>query len=124
MCTDQHATAFECQDISDSYAVTIKQLAEWNAWIGSGDCDSGLYANLAYYDKRAVCIGVNASATTSTTSVSTTSSSVTAPGPTQSGIVAGCTAYYTVPSGGSCAAIETAYTITFAQFYAWNPAST
>lgn len=27
-----------------------------------------------------------------------------------------------VKSGDSCAAIETAYDITFAQFYAWNPA--
>jgi len=53
---------------------------------------------------------------------SVTSSTVTPPAPTQSGIVAGCTEYYVVQSGDSCAAIETEFSITFAQFLAWNPA--
>lgn len=44
------------------------------------------------------------------------------PGPTQSGIVSNCNKYTVVQAGGSCAAIESQYGITFAQFFGWNPA--
>jgi hypothetical protein len=42
--------------------------------------------------------------------------------PTQTGIASNCNVWYNVVSGDSCAKIETQFDITFAQFYAWNPA--
>ncbi|KAL5330732.1 hypothetical protein ACEPPN_000252 [Leptodophora sp. 'Broadleaf-Isolate-01'] len=102
--------------------ITTTELAAWNPWIGS-DCDTGLYANLNATDSRAVCIGINSTAPASTSSSTISSTStVTPPAPTQTGIIAGCTEYYVVVSGDSCAAIESEFSITFAQFYAWNPA--
>lgn len=101
----------------------------WNPWVGS-DCDTGVYVNLGATDTRAVCIGVNSTAPTATasgvssTSVTLTNSGTTSMGPTQTGIVAGCTQYYTVQAGDSCAAIDAQFSITFDQFYAWNPAGT
>jgi len=110
--------------MADDYSITVDQLQNWNSWIGT-DCDTGLYTNLAYNDERAVCIAVNASAPTSTAGPgpgSRTTSAGASMGPTQTGIVAGCSEYYTVQSGDSCASIDAAYGITFEQFYAWNPA--
>ncbi|RMZ83592.1 hypothetical protein DV738_g940, partial [Chaetothyriales sp. CBS 135597] len=54
-------------------------------------------------------VGMNTTPTTST-------------GPTQSGIVEGCTKYHTVVDGDTCYDIYTNNGITFAQFYEWNPA--
>jgi LysM repeat protein len=108
--------------MADDYAITVEQLQKWNSWIGSA-CDTGLYADLSYDDERAVCIAVNASAPTSTASAGPNPVSSTASmGPTQTGIVAGCSQYHTVQSGDSCAMIDAMYDITFQSFYAWNPA--
>lgn len=60
------------------------------------------------------------SSTTTTTSTSTSSTAVTAP--TQPGIVSSCTEYYITQSGDGCDTIESKFSISFAQFYAWNPA--
>ncbi|KAI9651823.1 MAG: hypothetical protein M1829_002136, partial [Trizodia sp. TS-e1964] len=57
-----------------------------------------------------------------TSSSKPSSTSVTPPGPTQPGIISTCNKYYLTVSGDSCSAIETKYSISFAQFYAWNPA--
>lgn len=115
-----------CQDIATDYSITVSDLTAWNSWIGSS-CDTGLYANLGYYDQRAVCIGVNASAPTASASpvpvtASTPTMTSASIGPTQTGIVAGCLQFYTVKSGDSCAVIDSTYSITFSQLYAWNPA--
>lgn len=111
--------------LADDFAITVDQLTEWNSWIGS-DCDTGLYANLSDDGtERAVCVAVNGSAPTATASTGpsgATTSSAASMGPTQTGIVAGCTEYYTVQSGDSCAAIDAQYAITFQQLYSWNPA--
>ena len=113
--------AYNCEDMEADFSITISQLETWNTWMGS-NCDAALYANLAYEDTRAICIGVNGSAPTSTTTASPTSTTTTASmGPTQTGIVAGCQEFYTVQSGDGCGSIETKFSITFAQFYAWNP---
>lgn len=109
--------------LAGDYVITVDQLQKWNSWIGS-DCDTGLYANLADDSTRVVCVGVNASAPTATASTGPSSVTLTASmGPTQTGIVAGCTQYYTVQSGDSCAAIDAMFAITFQQLYQWNPAS-
>jgi hypothetical protein len=43
-------------------------------------------------------------------------------GPTQPGTIPTCNKWYTVKSGDGCYSVETAFTITHAQFIAWNPA--
>ncbi|KAI9823660.1 MAG: hypothetical protein M1826_007678 [Phylliscum demangeonii] len=123
----QNTTGYNCASIARDAAITLAQLTTWNPWLGS-NCDTALYAHLGYQDRRAICIGVNASAPTGTasappsTALSRTGTQTTASmGPTQTGVVAGCLQVYTVRSGDSCNSIETAYGITFAQFYSWNP---
>jgi hypothetical protein len=111
--------------LAEDSHVSIEQLQEWNSWIGS-DCNTGLYANLTIDDDRAVCIAVNASAPTMTAKPgpSTVLATMTASmGPTETGIVAGCTQYYTVEKGDSCASVDAQFAITFAMLYQWNPAS-
>lgn len=120
-----------CAAIESDYILTFAQFLAWNPAVGS-NCQS-LEVGVAY------CVGVSAAATTITSSSVT---AVTAPGPTQTGIVANCNAWTLCESGKSppairvsrkdrslirflgcsCSAIESAYGLTFAQFYAWNPA--
>ncbi|CAI7618980.1 unnamed protein product [Penicillium viridicatum] len=45
-----------------------------------------------------------------------------APGPTQTGIVAGCEEWHVVKANDTCPGIAKQYSISQAQFYAWNPA--
>lgn len=45
-----------------------------------------------------------------------------APGPTQTGIVSGCEEWYVVKANDTCPGIAKEYSISQAQFYAWNPA--
>ena len=118
---------YGCEDIAEDYSITVAQLTTWNTWLAS-DCDKALYANLAYQETRAVCIGVNASAPTGTaaqppskTPSQTGSKTSISMGPTQTGVVAGCQEFYTVKSGDSCTSIESLFAITFSQLYQWNP---
>ncbi|PMD34386.1 carbohydrate-binding module family 50 [Hyaloscypha variabilis F] len=97
-----------CASIEAAYSITFAEFYAWNPAIGS-DC-TDLWLDEAY------CVGVSGSAS------ATTTSSLTPPAPTQSGITSACTEYYVTVTGDSCAAIEAAYSITFAEFYAWNPA--
>jgi LysM repeat protein len=122
-----------CDDVASDSSITVAQLQSFNSWLGSGsldDCTSAMFADLDENDTRAVCIGVNSTAPTSTatkppSTVSTPTKTVSSAsqGPTQSGVVAGCQDFYTVQSGDSCASIEGLYAITFAQLYSWNPSS-
>lgn len=109
--------------IASDFHITIAQLQTWNPWIGS-DCDTGVYANLTDDNQRAICVAVNGSSPTMTATIGpSTLVSTTSIGPTQTGIAADCKQYYTVQDGDSCASIDAKFAITFAQFYAWNPAS-
>lgn len=65
-------------------------------------------------------VSYNMSTTSSSTSA--TSSTGAPPAPTQSGIVAHCLEWYVAQTNDSCTAIASAYSITLAQFNAWNPA--
>lgn len=95
-----------CASIDSQFGITFAQFYAWNPAIGS-NCGA-LWLGEAY------CVAGPPVATSTT---------VTAPAPTQSGITVNCNAYTVTPSqGASCAAIESQYGITFAQFYAWNPA--
>ncbi|OBT40113.1 hypothetical protein VE00_10006 [Pseudogymnoascus sp. WSF 3629] len=58
----------------------------------------------------------NSTVNVTTTVPSTTTSTTTTAGPTST-----CVKSYTVVAGDSCAAIQAAYSITFAQLLAWNP---
>ena len=62
-------TGYSCADLASDYSVTLSQLMSWNTWLSS-DCDTALFAGLSTEDTRAVCIGVNATAPTGTTSSS------------------------------------------------------
>jgi hypothetical protein len=81
------------------------------AIVGS-DCTL-LFAGYAY------CVEGPPASTTSTPATTTTSGPTD---PTQTGIASNCNAWYNVVSGDSCSKIEGLFNITFAQFYAWNPA--
>lgn len=128
------AIAYSCEDIETDYSVTATQLTTWNTWLAS-DCDVNLYANLDVSDARPVCVGVNgttivggtttssASVGATTTTTPTTTITNTPTGPTPSGEISGCQAWYAVQSGDSCSSIETAYNITFFQLFGWNPIS-
>jgi LysM repeat protein len=110
-----------CDDIAEDAGISVDDLTSWNPWVGS-DCDTGLYTGLNDTDIRAVCIENNGTSATGTTTASPSATSATATGPTQTGIVSGCTTYYTAVSGDGCSAIATDAGITLDEFYAWNPA--
>ncbi|CAG7962411.1 unnamed protein product [Penicillium salamii] len=92
----------DCSTMETEFGVTLAQLFEWNPSIGK-TC-TNLWLGYAY------CVeGPTATANSS------------AGAPTQTGIASSCNEYYTVVSGDSCAAVESAFGITFAQLYEWNP---
>ncbi|KAJ5209444.1 hypothetical protein N7449_003823 [Penicillium cf. viridicatum] len=122
-------------DDDDDYSITEATLVNYNPWIGSGDCSTGLFSNLTGENARAVCIGTGstlsssalatATPTTSETGASTiatsTSASVTASITAQPGIIDTCDKLHEVVSGDTCDAICQTYDITLATFYEWNP---
>ena len=123
---------YDCADLASDSRITVKQLTAWNPWVGS-DCDAGLFAGLSESDSRAVCISVNGTTPTTTTSSggtasatktgsSTTSSGVTTPSPVQSGISKNCVIFYDVKSGDGCYDIANDHGITLDDFYSYNPA--
>ncbi|KAJ5436947.1 hypothetical protein N7445_007832 [Penicillium cf. griseofulvum] len=103
---------YTCADLEEDVNMTEAQLLAWNPWL-AGDCDTEIYANLNTSDTRAVCIGVDTSAT------ATTSTTVAAPTPSDT--IAGCQEFYTVVSGDDCSTIETKFAVTLAELYPWNP---
>ncbi|KAF7116754.1 hypothetical protein CNMCM5793_005311 [Aspergillus hiratsukae] len=72
---------YSCADIATDVEITETELLAWNPWL-AGDCDTELYANLDTSESRAVCIGIDTSATTTTSSTSAA--------PTSTDTVAGC----------------------------------
>jgi hypothetical protein len=70
-------TGYTCDSITTSFPITLAQLLGWNTWLGTSsavsDCTKALYANLEYYGRRAVCIGVGSGSGTTTTKPTSTS---------------------------------------------------
>ncbi|KAI1382676.1 uncharacterized protein F4822DRAFT_440959 [Hypoxylon trugodes] len=99
-------TGDTCFDFAKDHGVTTDQLYAWNPVLGlnGANCSTNFWAS-EYY-----CIGVWATATTS----------VTAPGPTQSGIVANCDKYAQTQQGDGCDTFASRNSISNAQLYAWN----
>jgi LysM repeat protein len=123
-CTD-YADVYDgrtCQDILDTYVLTIKQFYAYNPAVGS-DC-SNLWAEYQYCVRTPDYIDeVNPPVTTGTHSISTSTPTKPSPtAPTQSGEPDNCNKWYTAQDGDSCSSVANAYFITLDQFYAWNPA--
>jgi LysM repeat protein len=93
----------DCATVETKFSITLAQFYQWNPSVGS-TC-TNLWLGESY------CVKGPASTT-----------SATASAPTQTGIASNCNKYYTVVSNDSCAKIDTAYGITFAELYKWNPA--
>lgn len=117
-----------CEAFAARNSITTAELYAWNSVLGANgaNCGTSLWAD-EYY-----CVGVapgasstTPAATTTTTKTSSTSSSttvrVTAPGPTQTGIVANCNKYAEATGGIGCYDFATNNGITPAQLYTWNP---
>ncbi|PYI36128.1 hypothetical protein BP00DRAFT_474788 [Aspergillus indologenus CBS 114.80] len=98
--------------------ISATKLTTWNPWL-AGDCDAALYANITGNDRRSVCVGVDDSATSTTTTAAATTATPAAP--TQTGVVAGCQEFFTIESGDDCSTMEAEFGVTLAQLYAWNP---
>lgn len=112
-------------DTCDAFAVrnhiTNAQLYAWNIVLGSHgeNCGTQLWAQ-EYYCVGVVSAGTPAPTTTTRSLPTTTTARVTAPGPTQSGIVANCVKFAEADGGLGCYDFAAAHSITTAQLYAWN----
>ncbi|KAI0954351.1 hypothetical protein AcV7_007610 [Taiwanofungus camphoratus] len=120
-------TGDSCLSIEVVYDITEDELMEWNPEIAS-NC-SNLVPGLSYCVLGPAIITTISVTTTYTwpsnstaTTTGTTTSGNSVPTNVASGTnTTGCTQYYTVQSGDSCSVIEQDYSITLAQFLAWNP---
>ncbi|KAI0190612.1 hypothetical protein F4808DRAFT_401018 [Astrocystis sublimbata] len=106
-----------CWAIADKLGIALADFYSWNPAVKK-DC-SDLEINVY------VCISVSSKTSTRTTTTkkpSPTKTKIVTPTPTQSGMVSGCTSFHKVLQGNSCPDIAKKYSITLANFYAWNPA--
>ncbi|WZH42205.1 uncharacterized protein QYS62_003195 [Fusarium acuminatum] len=89
---------------------------KWNPAVGE-DC-SGIWANYYY------CIGVPGTPTAhpSLTSIKPAGTGIPTPSPIQEGMVKNCNKFHPVSKTTTCDSIEKYYKLSFAQFFAWNPA--
>ena len=114
----QAVTGDECATFASKNDITPAELYEWNAALGTNgaNCTTNLWVGYYY------CIGTVGFTSASTTSSSTIPAStvVTAPGPTQTGIVSNCNAYAVAVSGSYCSLFASDNGISTAELYAWN----
>lgn len=108
----------DCTVFASRNSISNAQLYAWNGVLGSTgqNCRTALFAQEWY------CVGIAESAppVTTTSTRSSTISPVTAPGPTQTGIVKNCNKYAEAISGDSCDTFAKRNGITSASLYAWN----
>ncbi|KAI0439546.1 hypothetical protein F4803DRAFT_553997 [Xylaria telfairii] len=95
-----------CNAIRDHFGDTYS-LAEFYSW--NPEVDS-LCSNL--FPGQVVCIGVGNSTGTPPPAC---------PVPVKTGLISNCNACYKVVSGDTCAPIVAKFTISLAEFLAWNP---
>lgn len=105
-----------CASILLQYGISFDQLFSWNPAVGS-NCEM-LQLGVNYC---VALIGGTPSTSTPPT-VTTPANGVLTPTPIPSDTVKNCNKFHFVGSGDGCASITTKYGISFAQFYAWNPA--
>ncbi|TEY30753.1 hypothetical protein BOTCAL_0847g00020 [Botryotinia calthae] len=109
-----------CVDFAFQNCISATQLFAWNNVLGA----NGENCLSLFWAKEYYCVNVQTTSTTASPITSQTSTSVaqvTAPGPTQSGIVSNCNKYDTPTGGIGCYDFATEHNITPAQLYAWNP---
>ncbi|KAF2261302.1 hypothetical protein CC78DRAFT_522009 [Lojkania enalia] len=107
---------WNCQNILDTYGITIAQFFEWNPAVGA-DCGN-LWTNYRYCVSPPGGVTPTASGTTPTP----TQTGVATPSPVQDGQPANCNAWYKAVAGDGCWSIANTAFITLDQFYEWNPA--
>ncbi|EXK32525.1 hypothetical protein FOMG_12694 [Fusarium oxysporum f. sp. melonis 26406] len=100
-----------CNSIQDYYKLPLKDSYSWNPAVGT-NCQSLL---VDYW----VCVSVVGWTAPSPT---TPSNGITTPTPIQTGMAKNCNKFHTIKSTTTCASIQDYYKISFADFYAWNPA--
>jgi LysM repeat protein len=105
-------TGDQCGTIASQYGLTLAEFYAWNPAVGS-TCNTLVASDY-------VCVGIIGLTITKTTS--TPGNGISTPQPIQTGMVSNCDKFYLVQPGDGCANIAAAYSITLAQFYAWNPA--
>ncbi|KAI1080828.1 hypothetical protein F5B20DRAFT_570266 [Whalleya microplaca] len=102
-----------CVDFATQNNISPAQLYAWNSVLGA----NGENCNSEFWGSEWYCVGVS---TGSTTTSSSTPTKVTAPGPTQSGIVSQCNKFAEATSGIGCYDFAAQYSITLVQLYQWN----
>jgi hypothetical protein len=112
------ASGDQCDTIATNEGISLADFYAWNPAVGT----SCQYLDLDDY----VCvdvIGVTPSFTVTTiSSTAVPSNGIPTPTPYQTGMASNCDSFHLVNSGDQCAALATAYNISLAQFYSWNPA--
>lgn len=105
-----------CASITTKYGISFKQFYAWNPAVGS-NCEL-LQLSVNY------CVGLIGASpvTTAPPTITTPANGVVTPTPIPDTTVKNCNKFHFVASGDGCASIATKYGISFAQFYAWNPA--
>jgi hypothetical protein len=102
-----------CGTICQDYNIPYWALQEWNPALGPSAPYGGKLVVLCLRPRRRGHV---------LRRDSTTTASGGPPGPTQTGIVAGCTEWYVSQTNDEYGWIAGNYSISLAQFYAWNPA--
>lgn len=113
------AKGLGCVDFALLNGISSEKLYTWNPVLGP----SGENCDTQFWFQEYYCVGVVLSSSGnggSVTMTKTTTSPVSAPGPTQTGIMATCNRFAHATTGQSCFDFATANGITPAQLYAWN----
>jgi LysM repeat protein len=101
-----------CTAFASRAGISLPQLYAWNSVLGP----NGENCGTQFWGQEYYCVGVSQTSVSS----SSTTTSITAPGPTQSGIIASCTKYLMANDGGTCTAFASQAGISLTQLYAWN----
>jgi hypothetical protein len=101
-----------CYDFAVANGITPAQLYSWNDVLGTDGANCGTQFLAGEY----YCVGVQQASRVSPSSTH----AVSAPGPTQSGIVASCTKFAQPPAGTGCYDFAAQNSITLAQLCQWN----
>ncbi|KAL1306478.1 hypothetical protein AAFC00_005173 [Neodothiora populina] len=113
-------TGDTCDLILKSADIPLSSFYAWNPTIG--DQCQNLWLNTSYCVAGPGWTNVTYASSTSAIITMSSTSSGGSPGPTQSGIVAGCDQWYVVVNKDTCQSIAANFSISITQFENWNPA--